>query len=69
MGWFMNLMEGSKSDKYDRIEKELESLYRELRYIENINGYHPRGTDREIEDIQNQIDKLELELRCMEAGL
>ena len=69
MGWFVNLMEGSKSDKYERIQQEIDMLESKLFYLENANGIYQRGTDGEIQDIQREIDKLLLELRCMEAGL
>ena len=64
MSWFNS----SNLDKYEKIEEEIDRLENKLSYLENINGIQ-RGTDKEIENIEREIDKLRLELRCMEAGL
>ena len=64
MSWFNS----SNLDKYEKIEEEIDRLENKLSYLENINGVQ-RGTDKEIENIEREIDKLRLELRCMEVGL
>ena len=64
----MSWLNSSNLDKCEKIEEEIDRLENKLSYLENINGVQ-RGTDKEIENIEMEIDKLRLELRCMEAGL
>ena len=64
----MSWLNSSNLDKCEKIEEEIDRLENKLSYLENINGVQ-RGTDKEIENIEREIDKLRLELRCMEAGL
>ena len=64
----MSWLNSSNLDKCEKIEEEIDRLENKLSYLENINGIQ-RGTGKEIENIEREIDKLRLELRCMEAGL
>ena len=63
MGWLFE----SKSERYERLEMELKMLADRYSRLDNPDDIY--YSSENLSDLEREMDRIRLELRCMEAGL